>query len=116
MGNPTDEILTQEGADVVQSLWRAAQARGVWTTERPTKSGWYWAMEDADPLDADIYAVWVFYNDGRLQATALGVTFELSDLSHFMTLERPEPPYRGRSYQELADNPNADWSSWTATP
>ena len=27
MGNPTDESLTQEGADVVQSLWRAANAQ-----------------------------------------------------------------------------------------
>ena len=65
-----------------------------WTTEKPTKHGYYWAYEKGDECDADIYIIYI--NENLLQigkCLQLGVKSNLDDFSYFMgPIEVPKEP------------------------
>ena len=53
-----------------------------WTTEHPKVRGWYWALEDLDAVDRDIFCVFVpAWEDGI--CFALEARFSFYHFSHF---------------------------------
>jgi hypothetical protein len=61
-----------------------------WTTERPKERGYYWAYEDLDPEDADVFLVYV---KDELHCILYHDEWPLDSFSHWIgPLQKPEPP------------------------
>ena len=69
-----------------------------WTTEVPTKMGYYWACVRADARDTGVYIVKVVHAFNELVATIPGKGYKqyLESFTHWMgPLDIPEAPKEG---------------------
>jgi hypothetical protein len=66
-----------------------------WTTEFPTRPGWYWAYEDLDIEDADVFCVAIMHHPftRKLEIVeTFGAKWLRESFSHWLgPLEEPYP-------------------------
>lgn len=83
-GVPLDSHCNKHITGVIKALIQRAE----WTTEKPTKPGWYWWCEFRDPIPAYVSKGdrhWHVSFNGHTQ------TLELTN-GHWMPITVPEPP------------------------
>jgi len=89
MAEITKEILAETSFYGYPAAKIAGFPYGEWTTEPPTKEGWYWFRNEWPQP----FCAWVSVNNNEMQVGQVGAQWDISKITHWLgPLTEPEMP------------------------